>query len=266
MFMDEKYYIAEVDKFPDTIYCYHGAMGETLIPSHQHDKGQFLYTEGGIVYVKTPVATYYLPARHYLWIPPGVDHSIHPSSEKVIMRNIYMPVEANDDVFYKELAIYPVNDLIMQLIVFSEKWKGDILPGQEDFTIVMAFKYILKQSANIKLPLALPYPKEERLQAIIQFLYENLHTKILLPDIALKFNISIRSLTRLFSKYLHMSFVEYLTILRMLKALELLIETHKSVAEISIIVGYNSVPTFSNIFQKMIGIRPVTYRLMHTVL
>ncbi len=264
--MEEKYYITEVDKYPATIYCHHGPMGEATIPTHQHDKGQFLYTEGGIVFVKTNNTTHYLPARHYLWIPPNISHSIHPSSENVIMRNVYFPIEADDDIFYRELAVYPVNDLIMQLIVFSEKWKGNIQIDEEAFTIALAFKYIIKQSASIKLPLALPYPKEERLQQVVQYLNDNVHMKILLPEVAAKFNISIRSLTRLFSKHLKMSFIEYLTILRMLKALELLIETNKSVAEISLTVGYNSVPTFSNIFQKMIGVRPVSYRLMHTVL
>lgn len=264
--MEEKYYISEVDKYSDTIYCHHGIMGESLIPEHKHNKGQFIYTEGGIVYIKTNKATYYLPARHYMWIPPGIAHSIHPSSDKVIMRNIYFPIDNVSHPFYNELAIYPVTDLIMQLIVFSERWKGNILPNQEAYTIALSMKIILKQSASLKLPLALPFPSEPRLQEVIKFLSENLHTKILLPDVAARFNISIRSLTRLFSKYLQMSFIEYLTILRMLKALELLIETNKSVAEISLIVGYNSVPTFSNIFQKMIGVRPVSYRLMHTIL
>lgn len=264
--MVEKYYITEVDKFHDTIYCHHEAMGETFIPTHLHEKGQFLYTEGGIVYVKTPKATHYLPARHYLWIPPGVEHSIHPSSEKVIMRNIYFPIEKLEDSFYFDLAIYPVTELIMQLLVFSEKWKGNILPNSNDFVIAKAFKLILKESSTIKLPLSLPYPNDAKLQEIITFLNDNISSKILLPDIASKFNVSIRTLTRLFSKYVRMSFVEYLTILRMLKALELLIETNKSIAEISIDVGYNSVPTFSNIFYKLIGVRPVSYRLMNTIL
>ncbi|WP_373564807.1 hypothetical protein [Sphingobacterium sp. E70] len=32
-----------------------------------------------------------MPARHYLWIPAGVKHSIHPSTPEVVMRNLYFP-------------------------------------------------------------------------------------------------------------------------------------------------------------------------------
>ena len=67
-------------------------MGETFIESHSHQKGQFLYTEGGVVHVKTINRVYYLPARHYMWIPAGVTHAIYPNSPKVIIRNLYFPM------------------------------------------------------------------------------------------------------------------------------------------------------------------------------
>lgn len=51
--MNTKYYLTEVDKNPQSIFCYHNLMGETFIEAHSHNKGQFLYTEGGVVHVKT---------------------------------------------------------------------------------------------------------------------------------------------------------------------------------------------------------------------
>lgn len=257
---EEKYYLTKVDKHPNSIYCHHGAFDESVIPEHAHNKGQFLFTNGAIVFVKTKNKTYYLPARHYIWIAPGEVHSIHPSSEKAIMRNLYFPVTEKSKKFANTTKIYPVNDLLLNLLEYTEQMNGDIFPDEDNYVIANAFFILLQKYNQFSLPLSLPYPTDEKLVSIVNYLSENLSNKITLPEISHEFGISLRSLTRLFSKQLNMTFIEYLTILRILKALELLLETNKSVSEICIAIGYNSVPTFSNVFQKMIGIRPVEYR------
>ena len=45
----------------------------------------------------------------------------------------------------------------------------------------------------------------------------------------------------------------------MLRALKLLIDGSFSIGEIANMVGYSSLPTFSNTFQKVIGVRPTDY-------
>lgn len=255
----ERYYLTEVDKTPESIYCHHGTFDESFVPAHRHKKGQFLYTEGGIVYVRTSTKTFFLPSRHFIWIAPSELHSIHPSTEKAVMRNLYFPVDTLTE-FTGTTRIYPVNDLLFNLLEYTASVKGDILPEDENYTIARAFFILLQKFSSFSLPLALPFPQDEKLRDIVRHLNEHLGSKITLPDIAQHFEISLRSLTRLFSRDLNMTFIEYLTILRLLKALELLLETNKSVSEICFSVGYNSVPTFSNVFYKMIGVRPAEYR------
>lgn len=265
MNQEERYYLTEVDKVPDSVYCHHGAFDESFVPPHRHQKGQFLYTEGGIVYVKTSTRTFFLPSRHFIWIAPSETHSIHPSTEKAIMRNLYFPVSDALEEFVHTTRIYPVNDLLFHLLEYTSSVKGDILPGDENYTIARAFFILMQKFSHSSLPLALPFPENEKLRNIVSYLNKHLGRKITLPDVADHFSISLRSLTRLFAKDLNMTFIEYLTTLRILKALELLLETRKSVSEICFSVGYNSVPTFSNVFYKMVGIRPVEYRKMKSL-
>ncbi|QNL51497.1 helix-turn-helix transcriptional regulator [Olivibacter sp. SDN3] len=263
--MNEKYYIVDVDRKQETIYCYHNQMGEKLIPSHSHKKGQFLYTEGGVVFVKTMEKSYFLPARHYMWIAPGVEHSIHPSSPQVIMRNLYFPIYPEEDAFYFNTSIHPVNDLLLELMLFTNRWNGHIEPSDKSsFTIVEAIKMLLPQVSNFSLPLELPLAKDKRLKALVAYLEENLSKDILFNEIASLFGFSPRSLSRLFQKDLGMSFIQYLTALRMLKALQYLLEKSLTVNEVALQVGYNSLPTFSNTFQKLIGVRPSEYVKMNT--
>ena len=61
----DKYYVTKADAVVDSIYCHHDLMGELLVPEHPHDKAQFLYTEGDVVFVTTATKSYFLPSRHF---------------------------------------------------------------------------------------------------------------------------------------------------------------------------------------------------------
>ncbi|MCG2611592.1 AraC family transcriptional regulator [Flavobacterium sp. SM15] len=255
----DKYYIMDVDTDGKSIYCHHDLMGELLIPTHKHEKSQLLYTEGGIVYVKTQTQTYFLPARHFMWIPGGVLHSIHPSSEDVMMRNLYFPKERKDHSFYLTEGIYPVNDLLLQMMLFTNRWNGNLEAGTRNFTIASSIKAILPEICTVNLSLALPLPKEERLIKVIAYLDANLSENIQFSKLAKEFGFSERSLHRLFQKDMGMSFIQFFTIKRMLKAIELLLDKKLPVGEVAMAVGYNSLPTFSNTFLKVLGQRPSDY-------
>lgn len=255
----DQYYMIKVDADKKSIYCHHDLMGELFIPTHNHQKAQLLYAEGDVVFVTTETKSYFLPARHFIWIPSGVSHSIHPKSGKVIMRNLYFPVDANEDAFYKKEGIYPVNNLLLQMMLFTNRWNGNLKKGTPNFVIASAIKSILPQICLNHLPLELPQAKDQRLSKILRFVENNLGETILFSEVAEQFGYSERSLYRLFQSDLGMSFMQYYTIRRILKAIELLLEGKLSVKEIAAEVGYNSVPTFSNTFYKILQQRPTDY-------
>lgn len=257
--IEEKYYIKNVDLKPKSIYCHHDLMGELLIPTHSHAKAQMLYTEGGIVYVETPKKRYYLPARHFMWIPAGVKHSIHPSSKNVMMRNLYFPIDKLDDSFYFKEGIYPITDLLLELILFTKRWNGDLLLKTRSYAIVTGIKAILPEVCTVNLPLALPYSKDFRMIDVLDFIDKNIENSLRLTEIASQFRFTEKTLSRLFNKDLNMTFTDYLTIKRILKFIELTLEENYSIQNASAAVGYKSAPTFSNTFYKFMGQRPSDY-------
>ena len=259
--MNSKYYLTEVDKNPESIFCYLNLRGETFVEPHSHTKGQFLYTEGGVVHVKTDTRMYYLPARHYMWIPSEVRHAIYPSSPKVIMKNLYFPIASNSAEFYTKEGIYPINNLLIELLLFTKNWHGDITKSQENkYAIVHAFKALLAQTVFKPLHLELPHPTDKRLINITKYLTAQIHKEHLLPQLASNFSMTDKSLYRLFKKDLGMSFIKYYTQLRIFKSLEYLINSDYNISEIANMVGYSSLPTFSNTFTKVMGRRPSEYR------
>ncbi|MDR0381996.1 MAG: helix-turn-helix domain-containing protein [Oscillospiraceae bacterium] len=79
-------------------------------------------------------------------------------------------------------------------------------------------------------------------------------------DITSEYNISVSYAGRLLRQELSSSFVEYLTKIRVTKAIRLMHDPFIKINEISNKVGYSDQHYFSNIFKKHMGLPPGEYR------
>lgn len=250
----------ELEAVTDSIYCHNAECGETFVPAHKHNRGQLVYTEGGRVYITANDKIWYLPARHYMWIPAGMEHSLKISTPSVQLWTIYFPVWKDEPDFFKQIGIYPVNNMLLDQIYFTRNWIGHIREENKSrYFFVSGIKAILPEINECSLPFDLPLPKDERLANVVDYMQNNLNKHITITDIAKKSGMSESTLARLFKKDLKMSFISYLGTLRILRSIELLAAGKLNIKEICYEVGYESVPTFSNIFKKSVGVRPTTY-------
>lgn len=80
-----------------------------------------------------------------------------------------------------------------------------------------------------------------------------------LTEVADTCDVSPAYLSRLFSEHVKMSFVDYVTSVRIHKAEELLKQQSKSIKEISFAVGYQDPNYFSRIFKRYTGKTPSAY-------
>jgi two-component system response regulator YesN len=81
-----------------------------------------------------------------------------------------------------------------------------------------------------------------------------------LSTVAKHFHISGSHLSRVFHEEAGVSFINYLTDLRMREAESLLRDTYQSVAEVAYAVGYGNPNYFARIFQRRYGVPPSAYR------
>lgn len=163
--------------------------------------------------------------------------------------------------FFLKEGIYPINNLLMELLLFTKNWNGDITKLQtNNYAIAFAFKALLEQAVSKSLHFELPHPTDNRLIIIINYLNNKIHQEHLLPQLASKFSMTDKSLYRLFKKDVGMSFIKYYTKLRIFKSLEYLMNSDYNISEIANRVGYNSLPTFSDTFRKIMEKRPSAYR------
>jgi AraC-like DNA-binding protein len=256
-------FLLAINQESQSNYVLHEKLEETF-PFHAHQKGQLSYTEGGIAYLNTRDKAYFLPARHYVWIPAGLEHFVQQKSSPHIVRNIYFPIEENaENSFFNQMGIYPVNKLLLEMLRFTESWKGEIEPGTYQSQFLDTMKYLLPEISTHPLPVVLPTTENERLEPVIKYLQQHLSNPLTLPQVAAHFSFSVRSLSRLFQQSMGISFLQYLKLSRIIRAVEELLQTHKSISEIAYDVGYNSISAFSNTFYQLIRMRPTEFQKLN---
>lgn len=243
-------------------YVYNFSSSKIQTIEHQHTHGQLIYAEGGVLHVFLNQQHYYIPGRCFLWIPSNVSHYIVSHSTQIKLFGLYMLIQPNDDIFYNEANVYLVDDLLREMILYTEDWRGCIEDSEKDkFYFLKAIKSNLPKMCQKVANFAIqhPYPKDERLIKIGQFLRENLENNYSLEEIAKVFGFSTRTLSRLFKEDIGMSYVKFSRAIRISSALELMVEKKLNVYEIAVKVGYMSLSAFSNIFYRVMGIRPQEY-------
>ena len=244
-----------IDRIPESVFVMH-EKSEFRLPQHSHHKGQLIYIEGGVAYIHLVEKTLIIPARHYVWIPKEMKHFIEMHRSVVIISLYFYADDDDDHPFFNKGGIYPINTLLMQMLSYTVKWEGDVLPGDKAFPFLAGIKNILPEISRKALPIALPTTENERMQPVIRYINNHVFDPLTLTSVSKETGFSERTLTRLFRQTMNISFLQYFKLLRMIKAIEMMLQTDKSMSEIAYTLGYNNLSAFSNIFYQLTLTRP----------
>lgn len=255
-----KQLINSVDQNPASILVMR-QQTEQRLPSHQHDKAQLLLVFGGIAYLQTAEKDFYIPSNHYIWIPKKYPHNLMFNTQDLYITNIYFPGKSIGG-FYDEMGIYPVSKLLSEMLSFTEKWQGDYHKGSWEFEFLTTMKNVLSKENLKKFSIQLPTTDDQRLQAIVGQLRSRLNENLTLEETAMQSGMSVRSLTRLFQTKLRITFVQYVKMLRIIRAMELIKDTDLNMTEIAYEIGYSNISAFSNNFYQLTNMRPTEFKAM----
>ncbi len=101
---------------------------------------------------------------------------------------------------------------------------------------------------------------EKSVERVIRAMHENLGEQITIDDMARTAMFSKFHFSRIFQRVTGISPGRFLSALRLQEAKRLLLTTSMTVADISHLVGYNSIGTFSSRFRGSVGVSPSEYR------
>ena len=101
---------------------------------------------------------------------------------------------------------------------------------------------------------------KDAVSRVIRAMSENLGERITIDDMARTAMFSKFHFSRIFQRVTGISPGRFLSALRLQEAKRLLLATPMTVADISHMVGYNSIGTFSSRFRSSVGVAPTEYR------
>jgi transcriptional regulator GlxA family with amidase domain len=113
------------------------------------------------------------------------------------------------------------------------------------------------QQMASRLDLAMKAPK---LIDVINVMESNIEVPLSLPDIAERCNLSLRQIERLFHKHRNQTPSQYYLSLRLTHAKQLLLNTNRSVIDVSLATGFETQSYFTFCYRKFFGSSPRTHR------
>lgn len=262
----------------------HNALFETLntnytFNTHVHEDCELYLIKEGQCFMTVANQDFTVSEGEYVLIMPFIPHSISvPYSKECTFLHIHFDLGFLQDpangldaflntnlyqYFVSSIPFYMQHPYTFQL----ESCAGNILYEYENTTSEPAtlanfylFELILLLSKDIpKTPAKSLDATNVYINKALQYISQNYSSKIVLEDIASHLNISVRYLTKIFHRKMHISILTYLNTYRIHQAI-LLIKQGLSFTDIAMQVGFSSPPHFTKMFTQLMGTTPKQYR------
>jgi AraC-like DNA-binding protein len=233
--------------------------GEQLVTGwHFHDVHEIEYACHGMVEVKTEIGHYLLPPHQAAWIPAGLHHQTTLNAGAQTLAVLFEPrlvPMAGDRV-----RIIAVSALLREMMLYSARWPSSRSEsGMQADSFFQALGYVVAEALDDERPLHLPVSSDPVVTAATDFTRAHLGY-VTLSDVTRAVGVSERTLRRIFSTNLGMSWRSYLIRARVLRSMALLAQPGRSVLEVSIAVGFDDVGAFARSFARHCGETPSAYK------
>ncbi|MBO2458000.1 AraC family transcriptional regulator [Actinomadura violacea] len=228
--------------------------------AHSHPRGHLVYAARGVLSVHTDRGTSVVPANRAAWIPAGFSH-YHRAHGDTDMRIVFLPASLAR-LIPDRPVVYLVSDLAREvLLVLTGPDNYERSDREYDRAARARLRRVLIDELREahEQPLQLPEPRDDRLRAVAQMLYDHPEDSTPLADLGKRIGASARTLSRLFHDELGMTFYEWRTQLRISHALVLLADGHDT-TRVAHACGWANPSSFIAAFTDIVGTTPGRHR------
>jgi len=222
-----------------------------------------VYAARGVLSVHTERGTSIVPANRVAWTPAGFTH-YHRAHGHTDMRILFLPASLAG-AMPDHPAVFTVSDLAREalLTLTGPRNYDDDAPGWDRAARSRLGRVLVDELREAPgQPLQLPEPRDDRLRAVAQMLYDQPADNTSLAGLGRAAGASARTLSRLLHDELGLTFYQWRTQLRVYHALVLLADGH-DITRVAYACGWANPSGFIAAFTTVIGTTPGRYRASH---
>lgn len=246
--------VPHIKALPKPVYARPESWGSegSITEWHTHTWGQFSYVSLGVLHVDTARVSYVSPPSYGIWIPANVEHKVssHVAAE---MRSLYIDTSLLDGERWTSPFICTVTPLCRELIVRFCQNPADYQVASKEARQVDVLLDELRAQPSVALEL--PQSNDPRIVQICRLLRSNPNSGQDIHQLGSVVGLSGRSVSRLFKRQTGLTFQQWRQRLRLSLALTWL-EAGKSVTEVAMDCGYDSLSAFVVAFKQHFGQTP----------
>lgn len=221
---------------------------------HHHDWDQLIYAVSGVLEVRSEEGCYVIPPQQAVWIPANKSHSIG-TLNGAQLRSVHMQKQllGTSD---KGICVLEVDELVKALIQRASTF--DFKPEMDPENMRLLQVLVDQVALLTKVPLCLPLSDDPLLLPILTWHQQHPDSNRGLSQWSGELAASTKTISRRFDSHLGMTFSHWREQLKLHKAIHWL-HDNRSVTEIALELGYDSLPAFIQMFKRNTGKTPGKY-------
>lgn len=268
-----------------TQYFIHSPRGPFHIPVHWHDEVEIIYIKKGYITIYIGDEKFAAKEGDLFFVNTGELHFMESEDlgveyytllfpltflsfqiEDALEQDVFLPLRQKKLLMPTRLSDAETEKYMVNVI-------GEVIEKNEEKQIgyQLRTRILLLELIEVFLKRNCLRQKNingatEMQRELLAYIQEHYTEKITLTMLAQEFHLSEKYISWYFKEHFYISFMQYVSHLRMTKAKHLLYATELAITEIAFSCGYPSVNFFIRSFKEIHGITPLQYRKQSKVL
>lgn len=217
------------------------------VKTHQHSHGHIIIVLTQTFYMKFSGREHVLTPRQIGFIPPGISHEFGCSGSALTLNIPAEMIKSTDLLFLTEHCVLEINEKLEPLVSLI-KQEVESSGSHHSNSLRYLFYYLYDK-----------FVEQYRMPSL-QYMHENYADEINIAQLAAMENYNISYYTSWFKKKTGCIPSDYLKMVRIEKAKEILATTRYRIIDVAMQVGYSNSSSFTRAFHALEGITPNQYR------
>jgi AraC-like DNA-binding protein len=245
--------LAESD-IPALAFAFERRGVDEWAPKHSHARGQLFALTRGLLVVEVGNERWMFPSERCAWNPPDCVHAAR-SVGGTAGSMVYLSAKTCRGL-PKIPCMFNSSELLFAIVNRVLAWnvREPLSPAKKHLIAVLRQEIRHPEKQSLRLAL----PREERLARVADALLNDVGDDRTLDDWAHSAGMARRTFMRAFFAEVGISFGRWRQQARLFAALEMLAQ-RKSVTEVAVAIGYDSVSSFIEMFRSRLGTTPQAY-------